>query len=116
MTLLAVSARAQGSGAVHVPDNIPGSDSPFTVTRIVKGTITAIHKDPHETIVLFEDNKGRRGSLKVSSKTHFKADRGTEYDGKKHLSVDDLEIGQSVKVIYTAATGQILELRFIRKT
>lgn len=109
---LTVSARAQGSGTVYVPDDIPGRPSPFTVTRIAKGKIAGVLKGAHETIVLFEDAKGRRGTLKINSKTQFRADRNTEYSAKKHLSTDDLEIGQSVKITFAATTGQIVELRF----
>lgn len=115
-TFLAVSARAQGSGTVYVPDDIPGRSSPFTVTRIAKGKIAGIHRGERETILLFEDVKGRRGALKINSKTQFKADRNTEYASKKHLSAADLEIGQSVKIIFAANTGQILELRLTAKS
>jgi hypothetical protein len=113
---LVVGARAQGSGAIYVPDDIPGRPSPFTVTRIAKGKIAAIHKGEHETIVLFEDAKGRRGALMINSKTQFKADRNTEFGPKKHLSAADLEIGQNVKITFAANTGNILELRFTAKT
>jgi hypothetical protein len=109
-------ARAQGSGTVEVPDSIDAPDSPFLVTRMLKGRIAGVQHDPHVTLVLIEDGKGRRGALKVNSRTKFKADKGTEYAGKKHISPDDLEIGQNVKIIYAANSGQILELRLTAKT
>jgi|SRR5579872_5413091 len=115
--LMAVTVRAQGSGSIYVPDDIPKDESsPFIITRIAKGKIADFLKAAHGTFVLFEDTKGRRGVLKINSKTRFKADRSTEYGGKKHLSTDDLEIGQSVKITFTATTGQILELRFTAKS
>jgi hypothetical protein len=110
------AARAQGSGTVEVPDSINAPDSPFLVTRIAKGRIAGIKHDTHFTLVLIEDTKGRRGTLKVNSRTKFKADKGTEYAGKKHISPDDLEVGQSVKIIFAANSGQILELRLMAKT
>ena len=113
---LAACARAQGSGAIYVPDDIQGPVSPFTVTRIAKGKIAGIHQAEHETILLFEDAKGRRGVLKINSKTQFRADRNTEYAGKKHLSAADLEVGQRVKITFAASTGQILELRLTSKS
>lgn len=113
---LAASSQAQGSGTIYVPEDIPGRGSPFTVTRIAKGKIAGVHQDEHETILLFEDAKGRRGILKINSKTQFKADRNTEYAGKKHLSTADLEIGQHVKITFAATSGQILELRFTSKS
>ena len=109
-------ARAQGSGTVEVPDSIDAPDSPFLVTRMAKGRIAGIKHDARFTLVLIEDNKGRRGTLKINSRTKFKADKGTEYAAKKHISPDDLEIGQSVKIIFAANSGQILELRLTAKT
>jgi len=109
-------ARAQGSGTIEVPDSIDAPDSPFLVTRMAKGRIAGIKHDAHFTLVLIEDTKGRRGTLKVNSRTKFKADKGTEYAGKKHISQDDLEIGQSVKIIFAANSGEILELRLTAKT
>jgi len=109
-------ARAQGSGTVEVPDSIDAPDSPFLVTRIAKGRIAGIKHDAHVTMVLIEDSKGHRGALKVNSRTKFKADKGTEFAGKKHISPDDLEIGQNVKIIFAANSGQILELRLTSKT
>src|SRR5258707_12889347 len=84
-------ARAQGSGTVEVPDSIDAPDSPFLVTRIAKGRIAAIKRDAHATILVLEDGKGHRGALKVNSRTKFKADKGTEYAGKKHITSNDLE-------------------------
>ena len=52
----------------------------------------------------------------INSKTQFKADRNTEYGAKRHLSTADLEVGQRVRIIFAAATGQIVELRFTAKT
>ena len=116
-------ARAQASGSVHpspaqqagVDPNI-GPDLPFLVTRTVKGKIFDIKKEDHATVVILEDSHGKRGELKLTSKTHFKADKKTEYAGKKHISVDDLEIGQSVKVTFVADSGQVLEVRLTAKT
>src|SRR5437899_13100030 len=69
-------ARAQGSGTIEVPDSIDAPDSPFLVTRMAKGRIAGIKHDAHFTLVLIEDTKGRRGTLKVNSRTKFKADKG----------------------------------------
>jgi len=109
-------ARAQGSGTIELPDSIDATDSPFLVTRIAKGRIAGIKHDSHVTLVLIEDTKGRRGTLKVNSRTKFKADKGTEYAAKKRISPDDLEVGQSVKIIFAVNSGQILELRLTAKT
>lgn len=110
------AAWAQGSGTIYVPDTIDAPASPFQVTRIAKGKIAGIHKEVKVTWVLLESEKGRRGAIKLTRRTRFKADKDTEYAGKKHISPDDLEVGQIVRVTFVANTGEVLELRFTAKT
>jgi hypothetical protein len=107
---------AQGSGTIRVPETIDGPELPFQVTRTVKGRIARIHKDAKVTWVLLEYGKGRRGAIKLTRGTRFRADKNTEYAGKKHMSPNDLEIGQNVRVTFIANTGEVLELRFTAKT
>ena len=109
-------AWAQGSGTIHVPGNLDTLGSPFSVTRIVNGKIAGIHKEAKATWVLLEYGKGRRGAIRLTGGTRFRADKNTEYAGKKHMSRDDLELGQSVRATFVANTGEVLELRFTAKT
>ena len=97
-------------------DGDVGSDMSFAVTRTAKAKIAEIKKGEHGIILVVEDSQGRRGSLQLNSKTRFKADKKTEYAGKKHISSDDLEIGQNIKVTFVADSGQVLEVRLIAKT
>jgi hypothetical protein len=109
-------ALAQGSGTIYVPDTIDGPELPFQVTRIVKGKIAGIHKEAKVTWVLLEYGKGKRGAIRLTHGTRFRADKNSEYAGKKHMSRDDLEIGQSVRATFVANTGEVVELRFTAKT
>src|SRR6267142_3406719 len=93
-------AWAQGSGSTRSASPKSGGggadvgpDLSFMVTRTVKGKIAEIQKDDHGAVVIVEDSEGRRGAVKVNSKTRIKADKKTEYAGKKHISPDDLEVG-----------------------
>jgi hypothetical protein len=114
-------ALAQGSGTIHVPDAyegraIEGLELPFQVTRSINGKIAAIHKEAKVTWVLLEYGKGKRGAIRLTHGTRFRADKNSEYAGKKHMSRDDLEIGQSVRATFVADTGEVVELRFTAKT
>lgn len=114
-------AWAQGSGTIRVPDAveeraIDGRELPFQVTRIVNGKIVGIHKEAKATWVLLEYGKGKRGAIRLTHGTRFRADKNSEYAGKKHMSRDDLEIGQSVRATFVANTGEVVELRFTAKT
>ena len=66
--------------------------------------------------MLIEYGKDRRGAIRPTGGTRFKADKNTEYAGKKHMSRDDLEVGQNVRATFVANTGEVLELRFTAKT
>ena len=117
-------AWAQGSGSTRPAASKnsggggadAGPDLSFMVTRTVKGKIAEIKKDDHGAVVIVEDSEGRRGAVKVNSKTRIKADKKTEYAGKKHISPDDLEVGQIVKITFIADSGQVLEVRLTAKT
>ena len=122
-TLMTAIAWAQGSGSTRQAPATStggsanlGTDLPFMVTRIVKGKIAEIKKNDHGFVVIVEDSTGKRGTIKLDRKTHFKADKKTEYAGKKHISPDDLQIGQTVKITIAADTGQVLEVRLTAKT
>lgn len=122
MLLVAAStaglAAAQGSGNVPLTElgtADTNSDSPFLVTRTLAGKILRIKKDVHETLIVVEDSQGRLGVFTVNQKSRFKADKNTEYAGKKRISVDDLEVGQLVKVTFVPDTGRVVQLRFAAK-
>jgi hypothetical protein len=111
-------AAAQGSGNAPLSElgtADSSSDSPFLVTRTLAGKVLRVTKDGRETLIVVEDSQGRRGVFTINQKSRFKADKKTEYAGKKSLSVDDLEVGQPVKVTFVPDTGRVVQLRFAAK-
>jgi hypothetical protein len=115
----AALALAQGSGNAPLAElgSADGdSDSPFLVTRTLAGKILWIKKDTSETLIVVEDNQGHRGVLTVNHKTRFRADKKTEYSGKKRISVEDLEVGAMVKVTFVPKDGRVVQVRFEAKT
>ena len=122
MLLVAVSmagvAAAQGSGNAPLGElgrADSDSDWPFLVTRTLAGKILWVKKDAHETLIVVEDSQGRRGVFTVNQKSRFKADKKTEYAGKKRISADDLEVGQLVKITFVPDSGRVVQLRFAAK-
>ena len=123
-TMLLVAASTAGLAAAQGSGNVPltelgtadtNSDSPFLVTRTLAGKILRIKKDVHETLIVVEDGQGRLGVFTVNQKSRFKADKNTEYAGKKRISVDDLEVGQLVKVTFVPDTGRVVQMRIAAK-
>jgi hypothetical protein len=123
-TMLLVTASMAGLAVAQGSGNAPlgelgsadtNSDSPFLVTRTLAGKILRITKDAHETLIVVEDGQGRRGVFTINQKSRFKADKKTEYAVKKHISADDLEVGQLVKVTFVPDTGRVVQMRFAAK-
>jgi len=110
---------AQGSGNVPLAEMGTSTnadpDWPFAVTRIVSGKVLWIMRNDDATLIVVEDSRGRRGVFTVSPKTRLKADKKSEVASKKHISSQDLTVGQSVTVTFTPDTGKVLALRFLGK-
>jgi hypothetical protein len=113
---LPVGALAQGSGSTgpatghEVTDAAP--ERPFMVTRSVEGKVTKI--DAQNQFIVIEDNKGKRLEFKLGDKLKLKADKKTEFGGKKDIRVSDFEPGQFVRITYLASNNTATELRMIR--
>jgi hypothetical protein len=110
------TAWAQGSGNVPLAEMgtaDSSSDWPFQVTRTVTGNVLWVKNDGDIALIVVEDNRGKRAVFTVNQKTRFKADKKTEYAGKKHVSADDLAIGQRVAITFAGDSGEVLALKFM---
>ncbi|MCI0422383.1 MAG: hypothetical protein L0312_24700, partial [Acidobacteria bacterium] len=86
--VLPAAALAQGSGSTG-GSNPRRSETPsaFDVTRDVTGTISELNAE--SGLLVVEDKKGKRVTLSVDGGTKFKADKKTELQDKKELSLGD---------------------------
>lgn len=107
---------AQGSGGVS-PSGVGGGgtggidNSAFEVTKTIKLRLIAIPKDG--TILVAEDN-GVKRSVKLDKKLRIRADKDTEFAGKKNITQDDLQPGMLLKITYRASDFVALELRILK--
>ena len=109
-------ALAQGSrsSAPSVQPPGPGADTPvFAVTRTLMGKVASV--DPAQNLIVVEDNKGKKYSIKIEKGTKLKADKKTEYGHKKNLSLADFEAGQPVRVTLLASNGTAIEVRMVKE-
>jgi hypothetical protein len=117
--MMVATAWAQGSGNVPLAEMGTGGDAnsdwPFQVTRTVTGNVLWIMKNGDINLIVVEDNRGRRAVFTVTQQTRFKADKKTEYAGKKRITADDMAVGQRVTIIFTPDKGNVLALRFMQK-
>jgi len=119
--LLAPScALAQGSGGAP-PSVGPGvggpggaalsSDSPFLVTKTIVVKLASTPKDDKVLSVLVD---GKLNDAKLDPKVRIKADKGTEYSGKKKIAVSDLQAGMELKLTYRADNLVVVEIRILK--
>ena len=111
-------AFAQGSGST-APPTVPrtigdemGSAPAFAVTRTLTGKIVGI--DAAKNLLVVEDDGGKRHDFKLSKDTRFRADKKTELQGRKHISLGDFEVGAAVKITYLASGDTATEVRLRR--
>lgn len=117
--VMPLSAWAQGSGSTApMPPRMGTMDMPspdtnaFAVTRSVTGKVAEINTEKHYIVI--EDKKGKRLKFKLDEKVKLRADKKTEFAGRKDIKLSDFEPGQFVKVTYLASNETITELRMRR--
>ena len=81
----------------------------FAVTRTLTGKIVGI--DAAKNLLVVEDDGGKRHDFKLSKDTRFRADKQTELQGRKHISLGDFEVGAAVKITYFASGDTATEVR-----
>lgn len=104
---------AQGSGSTEPPrTTIPTYDAqPFQVTRNVQGALIAI--DQENRLIAVEDKKGKLFKFRLEDGAKFKADKKTEFGGKKKLMLADFKAGDPVRVVFTPDDGKVIEVRLV---
>jgi hypothetical protein len=113
-----VFAFAQGSGSTAPttgPRTIGGDmgEAPaFAVTRTLTGKIVGI--EAAQNLLVVEDDGGKRHNFKLSKDTRFRADKNTELQGRKHLSLSNFDVGAAVKITYLASGDTATEVRLRR--
>ncbi|MCI0618208.1 hypothetical protein L0244_34965, partial [bacterium] len=103
-------AWAQGSGSTA------GGSRPiyeFEVKANHTGEITEIDVSKGFFLVYVEKEK-KRFRFEIDPETKFKADKKTGLDGKKAISLSDLQVGHTVKVTYREKDGRVFEVRLKR--
>lgn len=70
-----------------------------TTTRSISGEVVRVDLDAG-TILVADPKKGVHGTFHVNKKTKLSADKETTLGGKKKLTLEDFQKGQTVKVTY----------------
>ncbi len=108
---LPTMALAQGSGSSRPPAGNRGQStgpSAFAVTRSLKGTIT--HIDSERGVIVVQEKKGKRHTLKISENTKFKVGKNSKVS-ERDFTLSNLEIGQRVNLTYLRADLTVTRLQ-----
>ncbi len=99
---------AQGSGS-SAPRPDSNRESPFTVTKVSKGTILKAAKN--EIVV---ETDGDEAAFRVSAATKVTAEKGADVPDTKKVALADLKKGHRVHVKYRASDDMALEVKVLK--
>lgn len=103
---------AQGSGSTEDSGNSEKQESPFTVTKVVKGKV--LKPVSNHELVLEVD--GHQMSLRITESVEIVAEDGVKVENPDRVKVADLKRGQTVRVKYRAADKTAVEVRILKIT
>ncbi len=108
------AAWAQGSGSVGPPPGggDGGLQTPFEVVKTVSVKYLSAGGDGNSIIV---EAEGKKLSMKLDKRYKIKANKGTEFAGKKRIELADLQAGILLKVTYRVSDMTAIELRILQE-
>lgn len=108
------AALAQGSGSVGPPPGggDGGLQAPFEVVKTASVKYVSAAEDGNSIIV---EAEGKKLSMKLDKRYQIKANKGTEFAGKKRIELADLQAGILLKVTYRVSDMTAIELRVVQE-
>jgi hypothetical protein len=101
----------RGGGSRPTHDTLSGGDT-YVTTRSLMGEVREVNLD--EGYIVVEDPKRGAAKFFVGNKTRFRADKDTPLGGKKEVTLEDFEKGQTVKVTFWPQNFNVTEVRVRR--
>ena len=98
----------RGGGTRPIHDTMGGGDT-FVTTRSLLGEVREVNLE--EGYIVVEDPKRGAAKFHVGNKTRFRADKDSPLGGKKDLTLEDFQKGQTVKVIFWPQNFNATEVR-----
>ncbi|MDA8016347.1 MAG: hypothetical protein MPN21_02765 [Thermoanaerobaculia bacterium] len=105
-------AYASGSSGPSPAVGTFGAD-PLAVTEVMKCTVTRIAENGS---VYIRDGEGQpERLLSYSEDTRFVAQKKKEFDGRKRLGIEDLKVGQRLRVTVRPATQEVVRVKVLKQ-
>ena len=107
---LAFASTPTGGQTGNTKEGLSASD----VTASVQFKVRRVETDPNR-IYLFDERSEKVHVVVVSEKTRLTARRKKDFDGRRKLEFADLELGQTLKVVYRLDDGHITSIQVVEK-
>jgi hypothetical protein len=98
----------RGGGVRPTHDTMSDGDT-YVTTRSLMGEVREVNLE--EGYIVVEDPKRGTAKFLVGNKTRFKADKDSPLGGKKNLTLEDFQKGQTVKVTFWPQNFNATEVR-----
>lgn len=98
----------RGGGMRPTHDTIVGGDT-YVSTRSLMGQVREVN--PDEGYIVVVDPKRGTAKFYVGNKTRFRADKDSPLGGRKDLTLEDFQKGQTVKVTFWPQNFNATEVR-----
>lgn len=107
-----ILAGASGSsrGGVTPGPTSPSATDPFLITSIVKAAVVSVDLEKGSLSVRDLESEELR-EIAVTEELEIKARRKKEFDGRRDLTLSDLEPGQMLRLKIRDADGAVLHVR-----
>lgn len=112
LTLTAAPVLASTPDTGGKPWDDPG-ESPVSITKTAKLIVKEIPE--LGKLVLEDERTGQLHNVKLNETVALKARSKRQFDGRKKLGFNDLEVGQRLKITYRADSGEILKILVLDK-
>ena len=118
LLILCLVLVAPTSAAASTPNpsvqagNTEDGIDPSSVTASTKLEVRKVASEPNR-VYLFDAESEKTHVVVLSEKTKLTARRKKDFDGRRKLEFGDLEAGQTLKVTYRVADGQITSIQVV---
>lgn len=114
VTLAVLAALPATASIPDIPDPDAGGIDPRQLVTFRKCEVARLGEG--RTLFVFDELSEAIHKIELGKKVKLRAVSKAQFDGRKKLTFEDLEVGQVVKVSFRKADGQILRLDVLPET
>lgn len=110
LSMPAAAGSGSSRGGVSPGPTSPSATDPFLITSIVKVAVVSVDLEK-QTFAVRDLTSETLHEIQVTEELEIKARRKKEFDGRRDLTLADLEPGQKLRLKVRDADGAVLHVR-----